>query len=34
MILLTALHLIRTIWADARAMQREAHKRFPHLHSD
>jgi hypothetical protein len=31
MILLTALRFIHTIWAEAREMQREAEKRFPHL---
>ena len=33
MILLTALRFVRTIWVEAREMQREAEKRFPHLRS-
>ncbi len=31
MILLTALRFVRTIWVEAREMQREAYRRFPHL---
>ncbi len=31
MILLTALRIIYSAWIDARAMEREALKRYPHL---
>jgi hypothetical protein len=31
MILLTALRFMRAVWVDAREMQREALKRYPHL---
>ncbi len=34
MILLTALRFVQTVWSEARAMQREAEKRFPHLRSE
>jgi hypothetical protein len=34
MILLTALRFIRSVWVEARAMQRDALKRFPHLRQD
>jgi hypothetical protein len=34
MILLAALHFIHTVWTEARQMQSEAQKRFPHLRSD
>jgi hypothetical protein len=33
MILLTALRFIHTVWSEAREMQREAERRFPHLRS-
>jgi len=31
MVLLTALRLICSIWVEAREMEREALRRFPHL---
>ncbi len=34
MILLTALRFIRSVWTEAREMEREALKRFPHLRSE
>lgn len=34
MILLTAFRFIRSVWVEARAMQRDALKRFPHLRQD
>ncbi len=34
MILLTALRFIRSVWTEAREMEREARKRFPHLRSE
>jgi len=34
MILLTALRFVRSIWVEARALQRESLKRFPHLRQD
>ena len=34
MILLSALRFIHTVWVEAREMQREALKRFPHLRSE
>ena len=34
MIILTAFRFIRSVWVEARAMQRDALKRFPHLRQD
>jgi hypothetical protein len=34
MILLTALRLIHSVWTEARALQRETLKRFPHLRDE
>jgi hypothetical protein len=34
MILLTALRFLRAVWVEARSLQREARKRFPHLRQD
>ena len=31
MILLTILHFIRSVWTDARQMQADAMRRYPHL---
>ena len=31
MILLTAFRLLRSVWIEARALEREALKRYPHL---
>ena len=34
MIVLTALRFVCALWIEARELQREAHKRFPHMRSD
>ena len=34
MIILTAFRFIRSVWVEARALQRETLKRFPHLRKD
>ena len=34
MVLLTAFRFVRAVWLEARALQREARKRFPNLRQD
>ncbi len=34
MIIITALRLIHSVWTEARALQRETLRRYPHLRGD